>query len=74
MHASMTRDSAVAAPPLAVAATPIQAQPKSRDLADSATAPRFDVHIMVCGGLTNGKATKRMSLLPTDQQRNARIN
>ena len=54
--ATTTRDSAVAAPP-PVAATSIQAPPKSRNVADSAAAPRLDVHItLVCGGLTNVKA------------------
>lgn len=55
--ASTTRGSAIAAPPPAVATTSIEAPPKSRNVADSAAAPRLDVHItLVCGGLTNVKA------------------
>jgi hypothetical protein len=57
MSASTPRDSAVAAPPLAVAATSIQASPQPTNGADSAAVPRLDVHItLVCGGLTNVKA------------------
>jgi hypothetical protein len=50
MPASTTRDSTSAAPPpLAVAATSIQASPKSTNVADSAPVPRLDVHItLVC--------------------------